>query len=178
MYSTRKKYRPLKILEGDLINVWANMFNESHNDIWNVDDGIKGLGEGACIAKIKMVDGYIHEGKFEPTKSRHAEMSAIFGNALQTQCHNIKTIEITSPPCPCCAVVLESLGLSDKVITRKVQTRRALSYNMSEGDFLSIIKKVVPEDLYEEADHYIDSVYSFFASGQWYDIADTNGLIK
>lgn len=178
MRSTRTRHLPFENIKCILIKHWAKIFNRSHDGIWNVDDGINGLGEGACLALIKMKGKEKYEGKFSPIYSQHAEMNAIFGNDILTRCREIESIEITSPPCPCCAVVLESLELSDKVITRQVPIRRAQSYNMSKGDFMSIIEKVVPKELHEDAIHHIDSVYSLFASGEWYDIANTKGLIK
>lgn len=178
MCTGRKKYRPFNIFKWDLIQFWSDKFNNSHDGIWNVDDGINGQGEGACLARIITYGGRIYKGKFDSTISRHAEMNALFSHNQQFRGQNIKAIEISSPPCPSCAVVLEVLGLSDKVYTRQVPIRRALSFNMSIADFESIFDYIIPDGVKEEAKIFPYDVYVFFASGEWYDIAKTNGIIK
>src|SRR5262249_1184314 len=56
----------------------------------------------------------------------HAEMSAIeeylkqvTGGGLKALLTAITEIEVSSPPCPRCTVVLRKLGLEDKIITRR-----------------------------------------------------------
>lgn len=169
MRRTRERHQPFDNIKRDLIEYWVKLLN-LYNVKWTLSDDIKGLGEGECKATLTTTTGRIVEGEFNYVISRHAEMDAIFKENLQTKCDSIKSIEITSPPCPCCAVVLGVLGLSEKVISRKGHQKRAASYNMSRSDFNEVFNLLIPKELQSEAHYWFDNVYKLFASGDWYDI--------
>lgn len=181
MCNTREKHRPFELLKWDLIRYWARVFNSSYDGIWNVEEGINGQGEGACVAEVEMKDGTTHSGEFNSFLSQHAEMNVIFKYKLQNRSRDVERLEISSPPCPCCSVVLKRLGFSTKVYTREVPIRRALSYNMSENDFKKVLTKLVPINLRKDALYYNTNgknyVYSLFASGMWYDLAKAHKLV-
>ncbi len=169
MRRTRERHQPFENIEKELIQHWVTLLN-SHEAGWNICDGIKGLGEGKCEAKVTMTDGKIIKKEFDFIASRHAEMNAIFSEELYNTCDEIKSIEITSPPCPCCTVVLGVLGLSDRVISRAGFKKLSLSYNMSRKDFEIVFDLLIPKHLEYEAIYWFENVYKLFASGQWYNL--------
>ena len=78
-----------------------------------------GTGEKECNA-------YVYEGDDEATATgeynsvacTHAEINALAAYiAEETNFQTISKIEITAPPCKCCAFVLELLGVLNKVRT-------------------------------------------------------------
>jgi hypothetical protein len=76
--------------------------------------------EGSCDAKITFADGSaLVTGKF--TGTVHAEINAL---AQVANPATIAAIQISSPPCPRCAVVLQALGLSAKVHLPKGSSSR------------------------------------------------------
>lgn len=119
--------------------------------------------EGQCSASFETNRGII-EGEYVEG-SYHAEMDAL----LKSKEKIIQRINISSAPCPRCAVVLEIEGLSDKVYVRDDVSRLGPSGNWNASNKGELVDKITPTDITaEEKEYFKDKIYSEFQGGSWY----------
>ncbi|MBR0494892.1 MAG: hypothetical protein IJJ71_01790 [Treponema sp.] len=134
----RESNPPIQKFLDELGGRWSDIFNNAN---WNVVDeftlqhyGIYTAGaEGQCGAVILNKNGtIIAKGTFR-TDYYHAEMDAL--RQVQNQ-DDIGRIIISSPPCPCCCVLLTEMGLMDKVYAPDKKSRCCPSGNVPREFFL------------------------------------------
>lgn len=155
----KRSYR--YVIEPILIDKWRNLYYEA-TPKWNRTSNSNPGIEGKCDAKITLTDGTIIEGKYK-NNSYHAEMDAL---VKVLKLDDIKMIEITSPPCPRCAVVLEILNLSTKVFCKEALSRCSISENWDRKkavDLVNIVARFLDDD---ERMSYINEIYNSFQNPQ------------
>ena len=139
----RESNPPIQNFLDKLGGRWSDIFNKAN---WNVVDkttlqhyGIYTAGaEGQCGAVIlDKNDTVIAKGIFR-TGAYHAEMDAL--RQVQNQ-DDIDRIIISSPPCPCCCVLLTEMGLMDKVYALDKSSKCCPSGNVPKEFFLDNIGK-------------------------------------
>lgn len=136
---------------------------------WKLGDvRIPSQGEGECSARITLSDSTSYDGIFH-TNSYHAEMDALVKVIKKDKLSEIECIEISSPPCDKCAVVLEIKDLSDFVKVSKKASRNGPSNNWNEAEKNSLIDIIAPSDLLseEEIEANITNIWSYFQSDEW-----------
>lgn len=69
-------------------------------------------GTHSCAARAESTDGQTLESEFD-NEATHAEMGIV------GRTEAIRSLQIEKEPCPRCAVVLNALGLSDRVTYKK-----------------------------------------------------------
>lgn len=158
------------IVANELQMEWIKKFNDGKKK-WNLYDEKSAKTEdkstkteGECTAIITVEDGTKYEGKYK-ANSYHAEMAAWVACKEEGKQHQIIKIDISSPPCPHCTVVLEMLGLSDKVYCKKASSRNGPSINWPWIDRENLVKIITPlsKTITERVrTAYIDNIYNHF----------------
>ena len=132
---------------------------------WNIVGGST-EGEGACSAMITTKIGgqeTICIGEYE-AGSYHAETVAYKMAGVED---DIERIEISSPPCPRCAVVLEIVGLSNKVYVPNNNSRISPSGNWDSNNKNELLDIICCELEPNEKEYFSDRIYSYFQSCSW-----------
>lgn len=171
--SPRISKRPWNfICDHILVPHWSKAFINSISN-WNHGDVLPTAGEGACNAIVTLKSEQTFNGSYEP-EGYHAEMDAL-KNAGTMDPANIKRIDISSEPCPRCAVVLELKGLSDKVYTNGTTSKTSASGNWPISNGQELVDIITPmrdkdhEDWLSDAEkeHYGENIFRFFQSAGW-----------
>lgn len=164
--STREKYRTWEsIYDNILVPYWSYAFIESIRK-WNPGGVLLTAGQGACNAKVTLANKQIFNGSYK-AEEYHAEMKAL-KDAGTMDPSKISRIDISSEPCPRCAVVLELKGLSGKVYTNGTTSTTSASGNWPISDAQELVDIITPSTVTaSEKEHYKEIIFRHFQSAGW-----------
>lgn len=164
--SPRQRKRPWNsIYDTILVPYWSEVFKKSIRK-WNHGGVLPTAGQGACNATVTLTSGQTFNGSYEP-EGYHAEMDAL-RNAGTMDPATISRIDISSEPCPRCAVVLELKGLSGKVYTNGTTSTTSASGNWPISNGQELVDIITPSTVTAaEKEHYGESIFRYFQSAGW-----------
>lgn len=174
--------RPFKVCEPLLDSYWSGLIKAGENK-WNWDGSLDSCGEGECVAQIILKDGRLISGEFVEGKY-HAEINALIQagvfdaesmEVISGQTENVLRINISSPPCLRCNIILESLSLSDKVHLNgekgKIRSRACPSGDWPSGHIKALVQLITLHDetqtkglTSKEIKEYMREIYLHFMS--------------
>ncbi|HAA15228.1 MAG TPA: hypothetical protein DCE41_27445 [Cytophagales bacterium] len=160
----RTRNRSWDALQPVLTNRWSSLFSAALEK-WKEDQSLVGQGEGNCSAKIDTKSGVEVVGCFHADTGIHAEIDAWLKVGDTSK---VKKINISSAPCPRCAVVFECLGLSAKVYHRPSSSRGGPSWGYPEAQRVELLTLLCAGVLSgSEIDKYQDQIYNYFVGLAW-----------